>query len=125
MEDNTLLAHQWRSVFELNGHEVTLTHNGEDAVKLLKEEKFDLVVTDLFVPRARGGLHVVGQVLRMRRGAPPIIAVTGATRVKDEKDKTNFFLRQVEQLGVSATFEKPFPPAELLLKAEEFWKERE
>jgi len=121
MEDNALLAHEWKSVFKLNGHKVTLTHNGDDAVRQLEETKFDLVITDLFVPNAKGGLHVVGKILRMRRGAPPIIAVTGAKRQKDDTDGVNFFLKQVQQLGVSATLEKPFPAAELLLIADEFW----
>ena len=121
MEDNALLAHEWKDVFELNGHTVTLTHNGEDAVTQLDETKFDLVITDLFVPGQKGGLHVVGKILRMRRGAPPIIAITGQKRTRDKEEDTNYFLRQVEQLGVSQTLEKPFPAAELLLIADKFW----
>jgi len=121
MEDNALLAHDWGAMFELNGHKVTLTHNGTDAVTHLKKTKFDLVITDIFVPNEKGGLHVVGEILRMRRGAPPIIAVTGIKRFKDDAETTNFFLRQVEQLGVSSTIEKPFAAADLLVKAQEFW----
>lgn len=121
MEDNALLAHEWKDVFELNGHKVTLTHNGEDAVAQLDETKFDLVITDLFVPGQKGGLHVVGKILRMRRGAPPIIAITGQKRIRDTEEDTNYFLRQVEQLGISQTLEKPFPAAELLLIADKFW----
>ena len=121
MEDNVELALEWRDTFELNGHKVTLTHNGEEAVKQLDETKFDLVISDLFVPGKKGGLHVVGKILRMRRGAPPIIAVTGQKRIRDTEEDTNYFLRQVEQLGVSQTLEKPFPAAELLLIADKFW----
>ncbi len=121
MEDNALLAHEWKDVFELNGHKVTLTHNGEDAVAQLDETKFDLVITDLFVPGQKGGLHVVGKILRMRRGAPPTIAITGQKRIRDTEEDTNYFLRQVEQLGISQTLEKPFPAAELLLIADKFW----
>jgi CheY-like chemotaxis protein len=124
MEDNALLAHEWRDTFELNGHKVTLTYNGADAVRQLDEIKFDLVITDLFVPGKQGGLHVVGKILRMRRGAPPIIAVTGEKRLTERDGDTNYFLRQVEQLGVSQTLEKPFPAAELLLIADKFWRQR-
>lgn len=35
MDDNVLLAYEWADAFELNGHQVTVTHNGEDAVALL------------------------------------------------------------------------------------------
>lgn len=122
MEDNVLLAHDWRGVFELNGHKVTLTHNGDDAIAHLETTKFDLVITDLFVPNAKGGLHVIGRLMRVKRPRPPVIAVTGKKRFKDQEKDTNYFLQQTKHLGVSATIEKPFAPAELLLIAEEFWE---
>jgi len=124
MDDNVLLAEDWRSTFELNGHKVTLTHNGDEAVACLQTTEFDLVITDLFVPNAKGGLHVLGRLLAMRKRTPPVIAVTGTRRYTDVGDEKNFFLQQTESLGVSATIEKPFASAELLLMAEELWDEQ-
>jgi len=121
MEDNALLANDWRGVFELNGHKVTLTHNGDAAIAHLETTEFDLVITDLFVPNAKGGLHVIGKLMTMKARMPPTIAVTGERRYTDDPKEKNYFLRQTKQLGVSATIEKPFAPAELLLMADEFW----
>jgi len=121
MEDNTLLGLEWVDMFESNGHSVTLTNNGDDAIDLLKNAKFDLVITDLFVPNKKGGIHVAGHLLLMETGAPPVIAVTGARRHIDGPSKPNFFLEQVNKLGVSATLEKPFTASELLLTAHELW----
>ena len=121
MEDNVELALEWRDAFVLNENEVTLSYSGEDAIAHLDRTKFDLVVTDMFVPGQKGGLNVIGKILRMRFDAPPVIAVTGKRRHKDNKEDMNFFLKQVTSLGVSATLEKPFAPAELILLAHEIW----
>ena len=121
MEDNVELALEWRDAFVLNENEVTLSYSGEDAIAHLDRTKFDLVVTDMFVPEKKGGLNVIGKILRMRFDAPPVIAVTGTRRHKDNKEDMNFFLKQVTSLGVSATLEKPFAPAELILLAHEIW----
>ena len=121
MEDNALLAYDWKEVFELNGHKVTLTHNGSDAIAELEDSEFDLVIIDLFVPNEKAGLHVIGKLLSMRARTPPTIAVTGLRRYTAGADEANFFLAQAETLGVSETLEKPFLPAELLLIADKFW----
>lgn len=117
MEDDLRLALEWRDVFQLNHYEVTLTHNGDEAIKMLETVHFDLVVTDLFVAKGRGGLSVVGKLIKMGRSAPPVIAVTGMLR-ENEAGDTNSFLRQARLLGASASIEKPFAAAELIILAE-------
>ena len=121
MEDNIALSFEWRDEFELNGHEVTLTHNGEDAIAHLDQTKFDLVVTDIFVNSGKGGLHVITKLHLMRDKAPPVIAVTGAKSGSSPTNRTNLFLRQAEKLGASAVLEKPFPVGELLFSAHNLW----
>jgi len=107
MDDNMQLAFDWRDAFVLNGNEVTLCFNGDEAIAHLEKTRFDLVITDLFVANAMGGLHVVTKILAMKGKKPPTIAVTGTRLYSKAKDDMNFFLRQVKQLGVSATIEKP------------------
>jgi len=121
MEDNMPLAFEWRDAFELNGHRVTLSHNGGDAIAHLDTTEFDLVVTDMFVPSQKGGLHVLGKLMLMKSKAPPVIAVTGTKRYARSEEEENFFLRQAEYFGTSETLEKPFAPAELVLIADKIW----
>ena len=121
MDDNMQLAFDWRDAFVLNGNEVTLCFNGDEAIAHLEKTRFDLVITDLFVANAMGGLHVVTKILAMKGKKPPTIAVTGTRLYSKAKDDMNFFLRQVKQLGVSATIEKPFAPGELVCMAQELW----
>jgi DNA-binding response OmpR family regulator len=118
MEDEMSLAFDWRDAFALNQFNVTLTHNGEDAAAFLESEGFDIVIVDLFVKTGPGGLFVISKLARMGAKAPPVIAVTGAGQFSHRANETNLFLKQAGNLGASATMEKPFLAAELLLEAE-------
>ncbi len=121
MEDNIALAQEWRDEFELNDHQVTLCHNGDDAIAHLERRKFDLVITDMFVSRGKGGLHVITKLLLMRENAPPTIAVTGQRSGMSADKESNLFLRQALKLGASSTIQKPFPVGELMLAAHLLW----
>jgi len=79
MEDNLSLAFDWKDEFELKKFDVTLCSDADQAISHLNDSDFDIVVTDLFVPKGRGGLHVIAKLLRMGKSAPPSIAVTGAS----------------------------------------------
>lgn len=115
MEDDMTLAFEWRDAFALNHFNVTLTHNGEDAAAFLDRDVFDIVIVDLFVKSGSGGLFVISKLARMGQKAPPVIAVTGAGQFSHRSSEKNLFLKQAGNLGASATLEKPFLAAELLL----------
>lgn len=117
MEDNLQLALEWRDVFELNGHQVVLTHSGEEAISVLRDGDVDLVISDLFVTGRKGGLSVIGALRTMRRKAPPVIAVTGASSIGDDEAESRFLV-QARRLGASDSIKKPFPPAELVVLAD-------
>jgi CheY-like chemotaxis protein len=117
MEDNMSLAFDWKDAFELNNFEVTLAYKGEEASAHLEHTQFDIVVTDMFVSKGKGGLHVIGKLATMGEKAPPVIAVTGAKSEMYTTKKTNHFLEQARRLGASTSLEKPFTPVELVLLA--------
>jgi len=118
MEDNHDLAVEWRDAFELNQYSVALSSNGDEAAKYLASEKFDLVITDIFVKNGKGGLFLLTQLLKMGADAPPAIAVTGAFAHSNSSEEQNLFLEQAGRLGASANISKPFLPMELLLLAD-------
>lgn len=118
MEDNLQLAFEWRDVFELNGHQVVLTHSGEEAIEVLRGGGIDLVVSDLFVTNGKGGLSVIAALKILGREAPPVIAVTGASSSIDDDEAENRFLAQARRLGASDSIKKPFLPAELVVLAD-------
>ena len=57
------------------GHDVTLAEGGEQAVEILKNEAFDLVITDLGMP-GLSGWDVARAVKELRPGTP-VAMVTG------------------------------------------------
>lgn len=58
------------------GYEVRTASNGEEALRCLDGERFDLVVTDLVMPKADG--MAVLQTMRERSIDVPVVMITGA-----------------------------------------------
>lgn len=66
-----------RSILEGAGYEVSLAVDGEDALRVLNERGFDLVVTDVEMPRL-GGLELTSAIRRSPRLKDlPVVLVTG------------------------------------------------
>jgi DNA-binding NtrC family response regulator len=86
------------------GYEVKLSQNGADAMKMLEEESFDLVLTDLKMPDI-DGIEVL-KMIKQRWPQTEVIVVTGYqtvdTAVKSIK------------LGAFDYLEKPFTPDSLI-----------
>lgn len=72
--------------------------NGIDAVKLFKEHNPELVILDIFMPKA-DGLQVLGALLKIERNAK--IIITSST---DNKKLVN----QAIKMGARASLLKPF-----------------
>jgi DNA-binding response OmpR family regulator len=54
VEDNVALADIYKTRMELIGYKCVVSNNGEDAVNLLQQEKPDLVLLDLMMPKVSG-----------------------------------------------------------------------
>jgi len=95
-----------RDSFEREGHEVTTCVDGQEALERLEDEEFDLIVTDLSMPRT-DGLELVREA--RRRSAVPILVLT----VKhEEREKVRLL-----DAGADDYVTKPFSTAELLARA--------
>jgi DNA-binding response OmpR family regulator len=64
------------------GHQVRVAHDGEQALKMLREEPFDLVITDICMPRM-DGRQFCEQVRSERPDGEPLIFVV-SSRPEDE-----------------------------------------
>ena len=75
VEDNPNARHLFARILSSVGHEVIQSGDGDDAVHLLDTHQFDLVITDLAMPKMTG----FGLISHIRRKWPrlPIILVTG------------------------------------------------
>lgn len=72
VEDEDALALLYKEELERDGYVVTSAGDAEKALNLLREEAFDLVVTDIRMP-GRDGIELITQIMALRRDIPIII----------------------------------------------------
>jgi CheY-like chemotaxis protein len=74
VEDEAISRYGFAKVLRTNGHEVVEAADGQEALKLLDQHNFDLVITDLAMPKVTG----FGLVAQMRMKWPdiPILLLT-------------------------------------------------
>jgi two-component system KDP operon response regulator KdpE len=102
-----------RDSLEREGHEVTTCVDGQEALERLEDEDFDLIVTDLSMPRMNG-LELVREA--RRRSAVPILVLT----VKhEEREKVRLL-----DAGADDYVTKPFGTDELLARARALLRRR-
>jgi signal transduction histidine kinase/ActR/RegA family two-component response regulator len=89
-------------MLEQAGHSVAASASGREALKLLDEQEFDLVLTDLSMPEM-SGWEVAEAVKRLRPGTP-VGLITGWGTVKPE---------ELSQRGVDGVLAKPYRGDEL------------
>ncbi len=75
VDDNRLGLIARKSVLEELGHRVKTASNGEEALELFRQARFDLVVTDYKMP-GMNGLELIRQI-RALAPAVPVILISG------------------------------------------------
>jgi two-component system OmpR family response regulator len=91
------------------GYQVVGVSTGRDALRVLRMERVDLVVTDVCLPELDG----VEVIMRLRADANrvPVIAMSGAITVLD--DSSNL-LKIARLVGAVRTIQNPFSIDELI-----------
>jgi DNA-binding response OmpR family regulator len=54
VEDDQLIGNMYERYFKIDGAKVTWVFNGEDAMEIVDTDDFDVIVTDLMMPRVDG-----------------------------------------------------------------------
>jgi signal transduction histidine kinase/ActR/RegA family two-component response regulator len=82
----------------VRGHEVAVASNGEEGIERFKAEPFDVVFTDLGMPKMSG--WEVGKVIKELRSRTPVILITGwGMELSRDKMREN---------GIDLVVTKPF-----------------
>lgn len=90
------------------GHEVTCASGGRQAISLMEEQHFDLVITDLLMPDSDGM-----QVIMAARKTQPdasVVAMSGG----GEYFPARYLLKLATALGADGQLMKPFTRTQLL-----------
>ena len=107
-EDNVVNQRVARTMLEKAGHSVVVANNGRQALKLIEEQSFDLVLMDVQMPEM-GGLEATAAIrdLEKRTGERvPIIAMTAHAITGDRE--------RCLSAGMDTYISKPFQAATLL-----------
>jgi len=76
IDDEDVIRALVMEILETGGHEVTGAESAENALALLEDTEFDLVVSDVIMP-GLSGLELL-EAVRSRRASLPVVLVTGA-----------------------------------------------
>ncbi len=115
VDDDSSVAHTLKSILLKNGFEVITATNGDEAIKLIKTSKPDLIITDLAMPVMDGWYFKMKVREDKRLKTTPIIIISG------------LLVSEAEQLEHEAgTFyvPKPFNAAMLIEKIKELLSDR-
>ena len=85
VEDNEINAILARKLLERQQHQVTWARNGQEALDLLRQQRFDLAFMDMYMPEM-GGLQATEQIRQHEAGSHahlPIIAMTANALASD------------------------------------------
>ena len=89
----------------LHNYNITEAENGKEALEILKNKSFDLILTDYMMP-IMNGESLVNQ-LKKQQNKTPIIVLTART---DQQGKLSML-----RLGIDGYLHKPFMEEELLI----------
>ena len=89
------------------GYDVVEARNGEEAIRLWRDDGADLVISDIYMPD-KDGLEVIME-LHAESPSTPVIAMTDGGRSKNLDP-----LRHSEVFGAVRTIAKPFTLEEML-----------
>ncbi len=100
LDDDPVVTLSCKRILGAEGYNIITTDMGEDAVKKISNEEFDLLISDIRLPDTNGI-----NVLREAKGIQPkldVVIITGYPTLEDAKESV--------KLGAFEFIEKPFTP---------------
>lgn len=98
-EDNVMTLRTIEFTLKKVGYNVYKAEDGFQGIRILGEEKVDLVITDINMPYTKG-LELVRHINTNMEPKIPVIVITGITNAETKA--------HAEELGASGYLTKPF-----------------
>lgn len=94
------------------GYRVSAAGDGLEALRMLSQQEYDLVLTDVLMPEMDGFL-LMREIRRHHPHLPIVVMSGGGTFLTED-----YCLRTARLFGASAVLPKPFEPQQLLAVVE-------
>lgn len=105
VEDDEFLRSLMTHLLKGAGYDVHLAADGEEALRIFESRSFDLVITDILMPK-HDGFQFISEI-RARNSEVKIIAISGGSYVRD-------YLELANKFGADCCLSKPFTHEEVL-----------
>jgi len=105
VDDEVSIAKTVKLILETEGFETKAVFSGEDCLKKIEEEPFDLVLLDIMMPKMNGW-----QVVEEIRKKHPTLKVAFLTVIK----YSDAVKEKLEKSGLSECISKPFENEDLV-----------
>jgi len=122
IDDEEDIRDALQMILERAGYEVRVASNGNEAIKMQREDPAQLVITDIIMPEKDG----VRTIKEMRQESPGlrIIAISGGGSVEPVAYKpgaitTTAYLAAAKEVGADRVFTKPFDRQDLIQAVDE------
>lgn len=106
-EDEKDIAHSLRKNFEIEGYNSEVAYDGEEAIKLIQEKSFDLILLDWRMPKI-SGIQVLKFLREEKKLTIPTILLTALTDISNKVEALEF--------GADDYITKPFSFNELVAR---------
>jgi CheY-like chemotaxis protein len=103
VEDDLHVRTCFESLLEFDGHEVHAVDGGDAALEVLEQKKFDLIITDYWMPHMKG--DELARLIKQRWPSQPVILASGSM--------SSFHASDSSVPGVDCLLTKPFSLTEL------------
>lgn len=111
VDDEEKIRELIKKYLDFQGYESKMAVNGMEAVEMLKNEKFDIIIMDVMMPEL-DGFSAVKEI--RKRSDTPVIMLSARG---EEYDKIHGF-----ELGIDDYVVKPFAPRELMMRIDAVMK---
>ena len=113
IDDSENVRTSVKRMLESAGFQVSLADDGEEGVSLFREERFDLVISDVVMPR-KDGLQTVREIREMSPDIPIVLMSKDSYFGSEGPDAANSFLPEAKEVGATRAIAKPFSRDNLL-----------
>ena len=109
IDDDKVFNAIFRESLEAENYEVTSAFDGAEGIALFRQEKPDLIITDIVMPGVEGMEFLLTIMKELVDHPCRIIAISGGGRIGGQE-----YLEIAKGIGLDGTLEKPFKVATLI-----------
>jgi two-component system, OmpR family, response regulator ArlR len=99
VDDEPLVCEAVKMMLNFDGHEVDICHTGKDALELLEQRAYDLVITDYKMPGMKG--DELAQRVKSQWPQMPVVMITAYVELLENS-------KGAYNCGVDHVLSKPF-----------------